>query len=186
MARKETITKKMILDGAFQIMISKGVRAVSARKIAEEIGCSTQPIFRTYKNMSEIELELFEIATNYFYDYYINYPKENKVPFVDLGMAYVTFARNYRSLFELLFLKESQQGKSMYDLINGSDRGFVIQEIRKINDISPRLSSQIFMKMCIFNHGIACMVLSNDFDLSDSEMVQIMTDTFHAFYEQIK
>lgn len=186
MARKETITKEMILEGAFQIMKSNGIQKVSARKIADEIKCSTQPIFRIYKNMSEMEKELFEMASDSFCEYYTNYPKGSVTPFADLGMVYITFARTYRFLFETLFLTDSRQGKSMYDLVNGSQRGFIIHEIRKMNDSSPEESSEIFMKMWIFIHGIACMVWSNDFDLPDSKIQQMMEETYGAFCKKNK
>ena len=51
MARKESITKQMIIDGAFELLKKEGVEAVTARKLAAHIGCSTQPIFRVYENM---------------------------------------------------------------------------------------------------------------------------------------
>ena len=51
MARKETITKNDILNAAFEMARTEGVGQVSARTLAAKAGCSTQPIFRVYKNM---------------------------------------------------------------------------------------------------------------------------------------
>ena len=55
MARKESVTRQMILDAAFEMADVNGYREVTARKLANHIGCSTQPIFRVYTNMEELQ-----------------------------------------------------------------------------------------------------------------------------------
>ena len=77
MARKETITKTMIIDGAFELLREQGMYHVTARKLATYIGCSTQPIFRVFKGMDELNKELFAKARDYFEDYYEKSEKEN-------------------------------------------------------------------------------------------------------------
>lgn len=59
MARKEQITKQMILDGAFDLVRTQGIEMLTARKLAAHISCSTQPIFRVYTNMEELSGEVF-------------------------------------------------------------------------------------------------------------------------------
>ena len=54
MARKEQISKQMILDGAFDLVRTQGIEMLTARKLAAHISCSTQPIFRVYTNMEEL------------------------------------------------------------------------------------------------------------------------------------
>lgn len=65
MARKETITKDEILNAAFEMARQDGFAQVSARTLAAKAGCSTQPIFRVYKNMEELGEDLFGKATNF-------------------------------------------------------------------------------------------------------------------------
>ena len=54
MARKEMITIDKILDTAFAMTREEGFANVTARRVAAKAGCSTQPIFRVYKNMEEL------------------------------------------------------------------------------------------------------------------------------------
>jgi AcrR family transcriptional regulator len=70
MARKEMITIDKILDTAFAMTREEGFANVTARKVAAKAGCSTQPIFRVYKNMEELWDAVYERATAYFLDYY--------------------------------------------------------------------------------------------------------------------
>ena len=50
MARKESITKDQLLEVAFELVKDEGIENLTARKLASKAGCSTQPIFRIYKN----------------------------------------------------------------------------------------------------------------------------------------
>ena len=92
MARKEMITIDKILDTAFAMTREEGFANVTARRVAAKAGCSTQPIFRVYKNMEELWDAVYERAAAYFLDYYSLYPRTGKTPFANLGMAYIAFA----------------------------------------------------------------------------------------------
>ena len=61
MARKESITKTMLLEAAFELVKDEGIENLTARKLAAKAGCSTQPIFRTYKNMEEVSQTFIKI-----------------------------------------------------------------------------------------------------------------------------
>lgn len=75
MARKETITKNDILNTAFDMTREEGFTKVSARTLAARAGCSTQPIFRVYKNMEELGDDLFTKSIEFFSAYYDVFPK---------------------------------------------------------------------------------------------------------------
>ena len=77
MARKETITKTDILNAAFEMTMEAGFDHVTARTLAAKAGCSTQPIFRVYKNMEELGAELFERVVAHFDEYYDKFPKNS-------------------------------------------------------------------------------------------------------------
>ena len=74
MARKESISKQMILDVAFAMAREEGLENVTARRVAERANCSTQPIFRSFSGMDELEDEVYARAVTYFQDYYSLYP----------------------------------------------------------------------------------------------------------------
>ncbi|HOO27550.1 MAG TPA: TetR/AcrR family transcriptional regulator [Lachnospiraceae bacterium] len=181
MARKEQITKQVILEGAFNLLREQGNQMVTARKLAAYIGCSTQPIFRVYQNMEELNADIFLKAREYYEKYYLQYKKESDVPFVDLGLCYIQFAKEELNLFKLLFLSAHDEENTMYDLINGSEQGFVIKELRRIPDLNMEHAGMIFMKIFIFIHGMACMATSGEFDLTKEEVIPMLTDVVDTF-----
>lgn len=180
MARKESITKTMLLEAAFEMVKEEGIENLTARKLANKTGCSTQPIFRTYKNMEEVTEEVFHKAMDYYNEYYKNYRKTSGVPFVDLGMAYIAFAQNNKNLFKLLFVSEQRFGHSLYEILNG-ELQFVGHEINKAKNSGCKNPSGLFMQMWIFIHGAACMSLTGDYDLDENETKKLLADSYEAF-----
>ena len=182
MARKETITMDRILETAFAMTREEGFANVTARRVAAKAGCSTQPIFRVYKNMEELWDAVYERATAYFLDYYSLYPRTGKKPFSNLGMAYIAFAREEKHLFELLFVNTGSgiQRKSMYELLNGTE-GNVVYEINLAKTLGCMNPQELFMKMWILIHGAACMSLTGDYDLTDVQTMGLLENTYQAF-----
>ncbi|MBQ9927594.1 MAG: TetR/AcrR family transcriptional regulator [Lachnospiraceae bacterium] len=180
MARKESITKEDILNAAFELLQEEGAEQVTARKLAAKANCSTQPIFRIYKNMEELTEELFTKACDFFQAYYEQGDRQTVTPFVHLGNVYIKFAAEHKKIFEFIFLSTERFGRSMYDLVNGST-GCVSKEIQSASAQGCQNPSGLFMKMWIFIHGAACMSLTGDYDLSEEETVQMLKDSYHAF-----
>lgn len=195
MARRETITMEKILETAFTMTREEGFANVTARKVAAKAGCSTQPIFRVYKNMEELWNAVYEKAAGFFQDYYSLYPRTGKAPFANLGVAYIVFAREEKHLFELLFLAKNEQQdraegtvtvsarRSMYELLNG-EAGNVVYEINLAGAMGCLSPGDLFMKMWIFIHGAACMTLTGDYDLSDVETISLLERSYEAFAAQ--
>ncbi len=180
MARKETITIDMILDTAFAMTREEGFADVTARKVAAKAGCSTQPIFRVYKNMDELWRAVYDKAAAFFRDYYSRYPRTGKMPFSNLGMAYIAFAKEERHLFELLFAMDIPYKKGMYELLNGSE-GNVVSEINLAKAAGCANPSELFIKMWIFIHGAACMTMTGDYDLNDVQTMELLERSYEAF-----
>lgn len=180
MARKESITINDILNTAFEMSKEEGFRNVTARKVAAKANCSTQPIFRVYKNMEELWAAVYLKAMDYFQDFYAQFTKTSSTPFVDLGMAYISFAMKEKNLFTLLFVEETGVGKSLYEVLNGST-GNVLKEINAAKEMGCSKPQDMFMRMWIFIHGAACMSLKGDYDLGMDETRKLLEEAYHSF-----
>lgn len=180
MARKESVTKQDILNSAFEMAATEGIEQVTARKLAAHVGCSTQPIFRLYENMSQLLQDVFFLAIDYYREYYRTFPKQSDIPFVDLGMAYIRFAQENKALFRLLFLSEERYGKSFYEILNGEEQ-FVLSQINAAASFGCKDPQGMFMNMWIFIHGAASMSLTDDYDLDETQTLSLLVATYKAF-----
>ena len=182
MPRKQSVTKDMLIDAAFELVREKGMEELSARHLAERAGCSTQPIFRIYKNMGELENDLFLRCADYFSGYFELDSNFSVIPFVNFGMTYISFAKNEPNIFRLLFLMENHVNKSSYDLINGGSKNYVINELKRIKGIDPGDVESVFMKVWLIIHGTACMMIRNEFDITEKDTVNLLEDMFGKIY----
>lgn len=180
MARKEMITKDMLINTAFLMAKKEGIINVTARKLAAKVGCSTQPIFRIYENMDDLWKEIFYKSISYFSFYYNRYPKLKNEPFVNLGLAYIQFAREEKELFRILFLSDQRYDKSMYEILNG-EKGIIATEITKAKNNGCKNTGDLFTKMWIFIHGAACMTITGDYDLDEIETANLLISTYSSF-----
>jgi len=176
MARKEKIHKDYLVDTAFLLAKQEGFENVTARKLAAKAGCSTQPIFRIYDNMDELLTEVYDRAVEYYDFFYEECPKMNPEPFVDLGLAYIKFAYDENELFKLLFMSEKKSfSKSLYDVLNGS-KGYVGAEFVKAKNDGYSNAQDLFTKLWIFIHGIACMAITGDYDLDEDQTLNLLRE----------
>ncbi len=180
MARTITIKRDVIVNTAFQMLKQEGIENVTARKLAKKANCSTQPIFREYENMDVLYQELFRMSCSYFAFYYDRFPKEQKEPFVNLAYAYIRFAQEEKNMFRFLFMPERSYGKSTYEILNG-EKGIVVAEFEKAKQDACRNAGDLFTKLWIFVHGAACMAITGDYDLNDTETIKLLIDAYQSF-----
>ncbi|MCL2254521.1 MAG: TetR/AcrR family transcriptional regulator [Lachnospiraceae bacterium] len=180
MARKETISRDGILKVAFEMAKDEGAINVTARKLAAKAGCSTQPIFRIFKSMEELEREIFLQAVAFFEGFYLNYSVKSESPFVNMGMAYIQFAIEQKNIFAMLFISEKRHGKTLYDLING-ESGAISKEISKAKSLGCKDAGNLFMKLWMVIHGAACMSLTGDYDLGEADTQKLLEEMYISF-----
>lgn len=180
MARKISVTTEQIIQSAFDLAQQEGFEGLTARKLAGFIGCSTQPIFREYHSMEELYDVVYELISQDFSVFYKSFAKTDETPFVDLGLAYIAYAKNKPEFFKILFLKEKRCGKGLYELLNGTE-GNLVKEISKASAGGAKNPSDLFMKMWIFIHGAACMVITGDYDLTDFQTKVLLEDNYTSY-----
>lgn len=180
MARKESVTMEDILSNAFEMAREEGLENVTTRRIADRVGCSTQPIYRVYKNMEELVAAIYERAIAFYNDFVDNCAPVDQTPFVNMGMAYIRFAEAEKNLFRMLFMTQEHGGKTLYELLNG-DKNHVMIEITKAKEMGANNPSGIFMEMWIMIHGIAGMTITGDYDLPFEETVALLKNSYQSF-----
>ena len=180
MPRTISITKESLVEAAVSLLKREGMDALTARKLAKEAGCSTQPIFRAYQNMDELNADVFGVCAKIFSDHCSNYPSDSKVPFVNLGLAYISFAQTNKQVFRLLFLSDNRYGRSLVELLNG-ETGFLKEQIAQARAEGASDPQGLFMKMWMLIHGSACMSLTDDYDLDINDTRKLLEDAERVF-----
>lgn len=174
------ITKDMILDTAFDIARSGGLKDVSNREIASRLGCSIRPIYYQFKNTDELKGELYAKIEKYFYTYLMDNMRDDIPPYKQVGINYIRFAKEESHLFRILFMSET----------NLLPMGFVTKDeddfrkLAKFIKFSTKLSDDdiktFHVRMWLFAHGIASLVASNTVVFSDTQIEKLLSYEFQA------
>src|SRR5699024_11800562 len=96
MARKKTIFKEQILEGAIRLLKRDGINNLTARNIADELKCSTQPIYNEYKNMGGLREEIVKHFDDILIDKVFDHFNE-KITFEKIAENYILYASEERS-----------------------------------------------------------------------------------------
>lgn len=180
---KQKITKQKILDSAFELLRYSGHEAVNARSVAKATGCSVQPIYSYYENMSELMLDLFD-HTQQFLSLYIEKNASQECYFASIGKCHIGFAKDEKFLFRFLYLSEYMNAANFEDIIRQCTRDDVTESIMSSLDLNREESKKIYLNMMLYTHGIASMIATGAADIP-YEDVQSLTDAaFRAFLDQ--
>lgn len=165
-------TRQRIIDTAYEMVRKDGMEALHTRSIAKKLGCSVQPIFHNFQSMEELRKEVVRAV----YETYVSVTQaaaKQAPAYKSIGLAYIRFARDYPEFFRILFMSESHLDAKAFIMSDAmSDR--IIKEGCKMTGLSYELQKQFHVKVWIFTHGIACLLLTKTVVLSDDEIRELL------------
>jgi AcrR family transcriptional regulator len=162
------LTRLQILDKAFDMMREIGFDGLTARGLAQALGCSTQPIFRLFGSMDGLKHALYD-KTREFFGTYMAQPMEGAPLFLSMGLRYVELARKESHLFRLMCMSDCFHLDSLFDMTRGV----------KLQD--PKLLAKVW----IFTHGIASIVATNSTAIPEDEIRTLLIDAYTAFLRMV-
>ena len=174
------ITKEMILNTAFEIAREKGFEKISNRELAKKMNCSIRPIYYQFKNVEELNKELYKKIERYFYEFLIDNMIKDVPLYKQIGINYIKFAIAENNLFKFLFMTEIKDEPSAF--ITTDEKGF--EEVVKAIKISTKLSDKdiksFHIKMWIFAHGLATLIACKTLELTDKDISDLLSSEFQA------
>lgn len=174
MPRQFRFTKDEIIDASITIVREKGFKAISAREIGKALKSSSKPIFSLFENMEEVNNEIIKRAYTIYTQYIENAMKENKWPkYKASGMAYISFAKEEKELFKLLFMRDRTNEE--VEKLNFSPFTEILE---KQLGITKEEAELFHLEMWICVHGIASMIATSFLDLDEETISNILSDNF--------
>lgn len=159
MAPKTTISEDQILQAAFKLVRKKGWNELSARNLAKEIGCSTQPIYSAFKNMAELEERLIKIIQDFVMERYF-LKGDSAEKFFEIGMGYVQLAKKDREFYYLLYMS-GRIPLSFENEIYPVSKELLLKRMQEDGVLSKLQLFQLkrlLKNLWIYTHGITSMI----------------------------
>lgn len=121
MSATKKITKDMIVDAALEIFRAEGFDAVTSRRVAFKLGCSTQPICFEYKNMDELKNDIVKKVVgqlNEIFSSVSNEGKEDPDEFVyrSFGLSFLKFVQADPFVFRQIYIVDGKIGRQVDNL----------------------------------------------------------------------
>lgn len=172
MAPKTKITKEMIVDTAYDLLINEGGDALNSRGIAERLGCSTQPIYSYFKDMSELLNDVVQKARDGFVKSLFD-KFDKKAAFLSLSLSYINIAVSNPNLFKFLLFSNynhSLSPESLFELLKTKiDYKEVFGKFSEIYNMDEDSTRSIFVRIWEYVHGTASYVAVGESFTKESE-----------------
>lgn len=172
-------SKDEIVDAAVEVLREGGFAAVNARSVAKKLGCSTQPIYFSFRNMEELKAALtaraIELHTRRVRDS-LRAHEGNDSRYSSYGMGFVKFAAEERQLFRWLYLEGEQLGPYQNDVLLPEVIAVIVEEFGYSEEVARRLHQD----MIYFTYGLAILANTGHLHLTEEELREAFRREFRA------
>ena len=163
------VSKEQIIDAAVDVLRDDGFSAINARSVAKKLGCSTQPIYFSFRNMEELKAALTERAiqmhTQRVRDS-LRIHEGNDSRYSSYGMGFVKFAAEEKQLFRWLYLEGEQLGPYQNDVLTSEVISVITEEFGYEEDVARRFHQD----MVYFTYGLAILANTDHLHLTEAEL----------------
>lgn len=183
MPPKPEVSREQVLEAAVPLVRAGGMENVNARALAQALGCSTRPLFRLYKNMEALKLDV-KLRLDEIYENFMEARMREENRLLSQGAAYVEFAREEKEIFRALFLTRTMAGKSLTDIVRAEWNQRSIENAARTAGLSREGAERLFLNVWLYSHGVASQILSNEIDLPQGRAEELLQRAFEAFAHQ--
>jgi len=188
MARKTQISKEVILEAAFQMLLREGYSSINIKTLAAEIGCSTQPIAWHFGNMESLRTELLEYCLNFLKDRFSTQGEHVSGILEGIATRYIELAFDYPNLYKYLYISD-QDGQKMAttaQVLRAENHDKVIELLQKEHNISSEAAEKYLLNMQLYVHGIASYAVTKIAFPSKEVIMHMVHEVSEAFLKQLE
>lgn len=177
MPPKQRITEETLLSHAYAIAKEQGIQAVTSRSVAKAVGCSIQPVFSHFPTMEDLRRATFEYACTKQMEEILAFQHEPDF-MTRTNNWLLDLARDEPRLFELLYLSDSFESESLWDVMrewecNRSMMSAMAQKHR----LAEAACEDIFQRGFFMLFGIAAMIAKSRIDMHNDEAIDMVKRT---------
>lgn len=187
MPPKPKFSKQDILDAALKLVRDEGIEHLTARSLAQKLGCSVCPVFTVFENMEELQAEVIRAAKD-LYSQYVEEGLKFSPAFKGVGMQYINIAVNEPRLFRMLFMAEQPERPSVTDILPAIEDNYdkILQSVCDCYDFNLTQAVRLYRHLWIYTHGIASLCATNTCNFTSDEISTMLTEVCRAQVVAIK
>lgn len=177
MPPKFLFTREKMVATAIELCREKGESGLTARALADRLGCSVKPIFGLFQSMDEVKAAvLAEAGRLYRVRIGAAIAAKSDPPYKAAGLAYIRFADEERELFRLLFMRDRTDER--FPAGEGEETAMLLALIQKTTGLSKEAAYRFHLETWIYVHGIATMIATGYLHWEAAFISQALTDCY--------
>ena len=154
MVRKIVFSREDVVKAGLAVMEKDGVQTLSARRVAEEMGASTAPVYSNFANMDDLTKEVKMAAVAVLLAHSREKHTDNE--FLNMGVGVLEFARKHPQLYSALFLQANDECEAGPGVMTQMlERMGVLPELEVLQPVERVI---LLRKVSLFTHGLATMI----------------------------
>jgi len=169
------ITRDMLIHGAFEFVRQNGIGRLSTRNLANHMDCSTQPIYRAFSNMEELELATIEHAAGFCKEFLLSAPIQGE-PLHHIAKMQVRLMKEELHIYHLIFqtgrLDFSKANEMLNDLLqHTSFKGHPF-----LSRMEPARIMHVIRQSWVYTHGLFSIMGFQFVDISEKLIMQTVQE----------
>lgn len=178
------ITKQDILEVAFRILKNENMTAITARRLAKELNCSTHPVYQCFKNMDDLYNDLHTMAAKYFKNVVEMNMEESRYPWLELGVSYVQMAYREKNIYRFLYVDRTRPISDIEGYIGNADSKRFNVELSNTEGWTQRPDKdkeELHLMIRIFTQGLASIANNCEKELEEAQIRRLLQRSFQLF-----
>ena len=174
MPPKPRFNKETIVEAAYEIAQEKGLSAITARGVANRLGCSVAPIYVNFTTIDDLIEAVVRKVFTIIDELLAKYKGSNL--FENMGKASLAFARAYPVLFRELTM-EPNPYMSSYETVENSILEALAEE-EYMRGLTQDDQRRLLLKMRVFQLGLSAMLANGHLPawLDDQQVEELLLE----------
>lgn len=168
MPPKQKVTRDDIIEAAFRIARERGAECISARSVADMLGCSTQPVLYHFSTVEEVRRAAYRRADQFHSGYLMTIPEGAEEPMLEIGLNYIRFSIEEPHLFRFLFQSGYAVEKNLLEMMDSDELKPVLGVLRETAGVDLDRAGEIFLIIALFAHGYASIIANNNLEYDEA------------------
>ncbi|MDO4868035.1 MAG: WHG domain-containing protein [Clostridia bacterium] len=162
MPPRAKISREAIIEAGLALVRREGAEALNVRRVAAELGCSTQPVMYQFPTMADLRDAIYRSA-DAWHSQFLMAPEPDVDPLLSIGLRYVRFGAEERHLFRFLFQSDQYAHMDIRELLAAYDAPLapVYAVLQAEAGCGPEQCRAIFAQLFITAHGLASLLANN-------------------------
>ncbi len=174
MPPKPKFNKESIVEAAYELAKEKGLSAITARSVANRLGCSVAPIYVNFATIDDLTAAVVRRVFTITDELVAKYKGANL--FENMGKASLAFARAYPVLFRELTMEPNPYMAS-YETVENSILEALAEE-ESMRGLTLNERRRLLLKMRVFQMGLSAMLANGHLPawLDDRQVEELLLE----------